>query len=384
VANQEHLAILRKGREAWNAWRQGTTTTPDLSGANFSNGSLMGVELANANLAGADLIKTALWGVNLSGANLSGANLNNAALIDANLTGANLSNACLHEAALNGATLIDANLRKAVLFKAILIRANLRSADLSEAILSSAQLFNANLRNANLSKANLSGAMLVDTDLRHACLMDCEVFAISVWRVNLDGAIQRNLVITEPNEVTITVDNLEVAQFIYLLLNNQKLRDVIDAITSKVVLILGRFSPDRKTVLDAIRKELRKLDYLPILFDFNKPTNVDVTGTVEMLARMSRFIIADLTEPSSIPHELATIVPFLRTIPVLPIKLAGTVGYTMFADYQRAYPWVLKTCDYTDAQSFISALPKTINTVDKLSASLRNPRPNWWQLLRSR
>ena len=34
-----------------------------------------------------------------------------------------------------------------------------------------------------------------------------------------------------------TVDNIEVAQFIYLLLHNQKIRDVIDTITSKTVLI---------------------------------------------------------------------------------------------------------------------------------------------------
>jgi hypothetical protein len=36
------------------------------------------------------------------------------------------------------------------------------------------------------------------------------------------------------------VGDIEVAQFIYLLLNNQKLRDVIETITSKAVLILGR------------------------------------------------------------------------------------------------------------------------------------------------
>jgi hypothetical protein len=57
----------------------------------------------------------------------------------------------------------------------------------------------------------------------------------------------------------------------YLLLHNQKIRDVIDTITSKVVLILGRFTPERKEVLDASRDELRKRDYLPVLFDFDKP-----------------------------------------------------------------------------------------------------------------
>ena len=44
------------------------------------------------------------------------------------------------------------------------------------------------------------------------------------------------------------VDDLEVAQFIYLLLNNQNVRQVIDTITSKIVLILGRFTPERKAV----------------------------------------------------------------------------------------------------------------------------------------
>jgi hypothetical protein len=47
-----------------------------------------------------------------------------------------------------------------------------------------------------------------------------------------------------------------------LLLHNQKVRDVIDTITSKVVLILGRFTDERKAVLDALREELRKRNYL--------------------------------------------------------------------------------------------------------------------------
>ncbi len=105
------------------------------------------------------------------------------------------------------------------------------------------------------------------------------------------------------------MDNLEVAQFIYLLLNNEKIRNVIDTITSKVVLILGRFTPERKVVLDAIREELRKRDYLPILFDFEKPASKGLTGTISTLANMARFIIADLTDPSSVPHELAMVVP---------------------------------------------------------------------------
>ena len=66
----------------------------------------------------------------------------------------------------------------------------------------------------------------------------------------MEGVKQRNLVITPEHEPEITVDNIEVAQFIYLMLNNEKVREVIDTITSKAVLILGRFTEERKPVLE--------------------------------------------------------------------------------------------------------------------------------------
>jgi hypothetical protein len=60
-------------------------------------------------------------------------------------------------------------------------------------------------------------------------------------------------VITPRDESVIQLDNLEIAQFIYLLLNNEKIRDMIDTLGKKAVLILGRFTTERKEVLDAIR-----------------------------------------------------------------------------------------------------------------------------------
>src|SRR5438270_213122 len=84
-------------------------------------------------------------------------------------------------------------------------------------------LSRANLRRANLSEANLSEATLVGTNLTRAILNQCTIYGISVWNVQLDGAKQDNLVVTGYGEPTITVDNLEVAQFIYLLLNNTKI-----------------------------------------------------------------------------------------------------------------------------------------------------------------
>jgi hypothetical protein len=89
--------------------------------------------------------------------------------------------------------------------------------------------------------------------------------------VNLTGAQQLDLIITPEHEPKITVDNVEVAQFIYLMLHNEKIRHVIETVPSKAVLILGSFTPARKAVLDAIRDELRRYDYLPMMVDFQNP-----------------------------------------------------------------------------------------------------------------
>jgi hypothetical protein len=134
----------------------------------------------------------------------------------------------------------------------------------------------------------------------------------------------------------VTVDNINLAQLIYLLLNNKNLRDVIDTITSKAVLILGRFTEERKNVLYAIRNVLREQHgLLPILFDFAPSTNRNLTETVQLLASMCRFVIADLTDASSIPQELSHIVPNFPSDPVQPIILASQREYGMFEHWRQ-------------------------------------------------
>jgi pentapeptide repeat protein len=240
-----------------------------------------------------------------------------------------------------------------------LSRADLSNACLIDANLYGAILFKANLSRANLTRATLCGAMLVETNLTAATLTNCPVYGISVWKAQLQDTSQDNLVITPNNEPTITVDNLEVAQFIYLLLNNPKIRDVIDTIARKAVLILGRFTPERKAVLDALREELRKQNYLPIVFDFEKPGSRNFTETVKTLAHLSRFIIADLTDPSSIPYELAQVVPGLA-VPVQPVLFEGNKAFAMFPDLPRTYHWVLPIHYYTDQAHLLATLQEHV------------------------
>src|SRR6266496_1637165 len=187
----------------------------------------------------------------------------------------------------------------------------------------------------------------------------CLIYGSSSWNVDLEGTIQSNLVITSENEPLITVDNLDVAQFIYLLLNNQKIRQVINTVTSKVVLILGRFTPDRKAILDALRDELRKQNYLPVLFDFDRPRSRNFTETMKTLAHLARFVIADLTDPASIPQELQAIIPTLA-VPVQPVLLEGKREYSMFVDFLKNYNWVFPIHYYTDQTNLLTTLKEQV------------------------
>ena len=319
MANPKYLAKLKEGVEAWNQWRK---ENPDVR-------------------------------IDLSGANFEGANL-----VEADLQSAELSGVTFKEADLSGANLILADLRFSGFQRARLHGTYLRAANLTAADFSG----------ADLNGADLSGACLIMARMNQANLTGCWVYGISAWDLDLEETTQSNLIITA-NAPFIQVDNLEVAQFIYLLLNNKRIRHVIDTITSKVVLILGRFTDERKVVLDAIRDELRKRDYLPILFDFQKPESKDLTGTVATLANMARFIIADLTDPSSVPHELATIVP------TTPVALQAIIRkeqreYAMFADLKRRYHWVLEPYTYTNETALVEHLDEVIGPAEAKAGAL--------------
>ena len=323
-----------------------------------------GYKMSKANLSGADLRRANLTGANLREALLSGANLREALLLGTNLQQANLQQANLVKANLSEANLTGANLQEAHLVKAHLTGADLTGADLREAKLSGADLTGADLSGADLTGADLTGARLqraifVETDFTNADLTDCHIYGMSAWDLKLEGAKQNNLIVTKRYQSKITVDKIEIAQFIYLLLKNEKIRDVIDTVGKKGVLILGRFTPERKAVLNAMRGELRRLDYLPILFDFDKPASKDLTGTVSTLAHMARFIIADLTDPSSVPHELAMVIP-TTVVPVKPILLSGKGEYAMLDDLRRRHHWLLPTHSYASLEQLVVDLREQV------------------------
>jgi hypothetical protein len=142
------------------------------------------------------------------------------------------------------------------------------------------------------------------------------------------------------------------------MLHNEKIRDVIDTLTSKMVLILGRFTPERRAVLDALREVLRTHSYVPVLFDVEGPSARNFTETATLLARMARFIIADLTEPASIPQELEAVVRHVH-VPVQPLIAEGATPDAMFA-YYRLFSWVLAVQRYASLDDLLASMEEKV------------------------
>ena len=352
MADPEHLALLKQGVGVWNAWRvEKPSIRPDLSQADLSGTDLSGADLTEADLSGTDL----------SGADLNDAYLSRADLSEANLGGALLRNALLEKANLDVARLSGADLSGANLDRAFLRAADLSEADLSGADLTSANLTETDFPRANLAGASLNGALLVETNLVDATLTHCRIYGISAWDIRLsEGTKQRGLIITPEGEPSVTVDDLEVAQFVYLLLRNEKLRKVIDTVGKKGVLLLGRFTEGRIVVLERLREELRKRGYLPIVFNFDKPETKDFTETVRLLAGLSKFVIADLTSPKSAPYELGAIVS-QTMIPFQPIIAEGETPFSMLQDLWINHPdRVFRPIHYSSPDALIASLDEKI------------------------
>ena len=351
----------------------------DLHDADLSHANLSQVYLFQANLAGADLTEARLYQAYLADADLghailTEAYLRNAELARANLWGAGLSGAILQEANLCQATLWLARSERAVFEKAKLRGANCRGANFFDANLVEADLAGANLRNADLNsadlfRAELSGANLTEADLSHASLVEariegavltrCRVYGVAAWGMNGAPKDQSGLIITPKDEPAIIVGDLDVAQFIYLLRRNyQKIRQVISTVGERGVLLLGRFADDRKSILEAVAEKLRGFGYLPIIFDFSKIPGQDYTETVLTLAGLSRFVIADITKPKSLPQEAQAIIPNMK-IAFLRIMQSGEEAWSMAADHDL-FDWVLGPFQYDDQDDLLQNLDKLV------------------------
>ena len=161
MANIEHLALLKKGVDDWNAWRVQEKTRPDLAGAELSECDLTLVNLSDTNLSRANLRNVDFYSATLARANLADATLRGAEFSFANLAEANLSGADLYQA-----SFIESSLYRADLRWAFLSDASLREANLTEARLIGVDFRGSTLRYADLAGSTVGASILDDVDLQ--------------------------------------------------------------------------------------------------------------------------------------------------------------------------------------------------------------------------
>jgi uncharacterized protein YjbI with pentapeptide repeats len=341
MANLEHVEIIGKGAEVWNNWRKGNPKViPDLSNFaftySFSNvPDLNGVDLSYANLSGSDIAGP-----------------------DRDWPGETAPT-------FENSNFEYADLRNISMFRTFFSNANLRNANFSGANITSVGFKGADLSYADFSKAKLervgfADAYLSQTNFEDATLIDVQIPNVKSWSPKTnEGTVASGIEVISRKDITASIDDLELASFLNLLLNSDKLRRLLNVVTEKVVLILGRFTDKRKELLDAIRSELRNREFVALVFDFEGPTRRDLTETISLFAHLSRFVVADITDAKSIPQELQAVVPNLPSVIFQPILQEDMKEYAMFEHFRR-YEWVLPIFLYKNERHLISSLDNKI------------------------
>ncbi len=327
--------------------RKANLSRADLAWVSFKHSDLSEANLQQANLCRVDFGFAKLYRADLSGARLLNLNLPGPAREQHGGRGARRVTAGFRHADLGAAKLIGADLYGANFTHAQLSFADLRSANLRMAGFLGAQMTLSDLRQAQLTQADLRQSLMVGTRLEGADLSGADVHGIAAWDLITDGATKQKGLIISLGKSRATVDDLELAQFLYLIHDNAKIRNVLDAVIRKVVLILGRFTKDRLAVLKAIADRLRALEYLPVIFDFEPSPEKNVLDTVKILAHLSRFVIMDFTDAKFVPAEAAALENINVVIqPIIQIghELASIRG--VLADSDRTLdPYVYHDLD---------------------------------------
>jgi uncharacterized protein YjbI with pentapeptide repeats len=212
MANEEHLAILRQGVEAWNDWRNTSrSVTPDLSEASLKNTELKDVDFKGANLQKADLSGANLWQSDLRGAELKDTSFQRAVLVGADLSGSDLRGTNLREAWMGGTDFSNVNLSGTDLHATDLSGLNFRGANMVGARLIRADLWKANLAGADLARADLSGANLADSNLRGANLAGAVAFDTEFCKLDLRGALGLDSMI-HAGRSTVGIDTIYMSE----------------------------------------------------------------------------------------------------------------------------------------------------------------------------
>jgi len=234
-----------------------------------------------------------------------------------------------------------------------------RNTRFNKTIFTGAGFRNTTFINCNLNRVNLTGA-----DFRVREISKTVVYGVSAWDLRTcDQSRQSRLVIEkthdlysdliEQEKIPWMVDDIELAQFIHYLSNHRKIRDTLNILNDRGVLLLGRFHNGGLTRLDRISQWFRHHGYLPMIFDFERPDSLSFTETIITMAGLSKFVIADLSGPS-VPAELQGIFNILNK----PLLVFGN-PYALLPDLEDNTTVItIETDDTNLLEKLAEALPQ--------------------------
>jgi CHAT domain len=145
-------------------------------------------------------------------------------------------------------------------------------------------------------------------------------------------------------------------------LDGMNFGEIMSELSKRRVLILGRFTGRRLKILEAIKTHLQEHpnQYIPELFTFRKPESRDLIESIIGFAALSRFIIADLSEPKSVQSELEAIVPNFQSVPVVPLINSTGKEYATFSSVQRRVNVVKPTVRYRNSDDLLHKIDQQV------------------------
>ena len=331
--------ILMQGAAVWNEWRSQNPAPLTFSAPHwYGSPGHGGMQVKGKNR------------VDFSGMNLSGASI-----YQAFAEGLNLRNAVFE----------GSHFEEGDFSRADFSGATFRNTKFNKTILTGANLDGSTFVNCNLNRVNLVGALF-----RVKEITETVVYGIAAWDVvTSDEMKQSKLVIEKTYElysdliqqgkIPMMVDDIELAQFVYYLNDHKKMRDTLNILNDKGVLLLGRFKDGGLERLYSIREWLQSKGYIAMIFDFARPDNLSLTETVVTMAGLSKFIFVDLSG-ASVPAELQAVLSQVKK----PMLAFGD-PYALFPDLADQ-TWV-RTIEGDDTNLF-GALEANLSEMEKLHA----------------
>lgn len=179
MANKEHLRKLKKGKKAWNQWRQEGGNV-DLTEADLIKYDFSGYNLTNVNFNGADLS-----GADLSGAQLVAEGKASARFVNAKLKGAKLMSHSIHT---NGIDFSGADCTNAYFQGTSFHNCKFTNTNFTGAVFNKARFGQNNeFSLANFTNAHFEGANFDRVNVEHVNFKNAD-FSKAILRATVDYA----------------------------------------------------------------------------------------------------------------------------------------------------------------------------------------------------